>query len=64
MFVGNEQWEDNQLTVDPIDRHQHQSQIFEETGFDTRTDQKQNIVDIEASSSIDSQGSAVNKASK
>ena len=39
-YVGvNEQLEENSLTGDLIDRHQHQSQNFEEKDTDTSTNQ-------------------------
>ena len=54
--------EDNVLIGDPIDRHQNQSQNFEETN--TRTNQQQNIVEIEAYSASDYDGIGVGGASK
>ena len=54
--------EENALAGDPIDRHQHQSQDFEETNTDNSTNQQHNIVDVEASSASDSEGGAVGGA--
>ena len=48
------------MTGDPIDRHQNQSQIFEETN--TSTNQQHNVTDIEAYFDNDSEGSAVGVA--
>ena len=50
------------LTRDPIDRHQHQIKNIEDTNTDTSTNQKHNIVDIEESSAINSEGSSVGGA--
>ena len=51
--------EENTLTSDLIDRHHHQSQNVEETNGNIKTNQKHNIVEIEASSASDSNCSAV-----
>ena len=59
---GNEESEENGLTGDPIDRHQHQSQNVEQNDTDTSTNQQHNIVEIEASSANDSEGSSIGEA--
>ena len=56
---GNEESEENALTGDPIDRHQHKSLNVEQNDTDTSTNQQHNIVEIEASSASDSNCSAV-----
>ena len=47
------------MTSDLIDRNHHQSQNVEETNGNINTNQKHNIVEIEASFASDSNGSAV-----
>ena len=64
VLEGNEELEDNTFAGDPIYRHQHHSQNVEDTNNDNRTNQQQNIVDIEASSASDSEGSDFGGATK
>ena len=60
---GNEDLGENALTGDPIGRHHHQSQNFEEADTNISTNQQHNIVDIEAYFASDYEVSAVGGSS-